>query len=748
MTTATFHPERPNVFLLAFADRACATYDAARLFQDGGIGERRLGPASSGARAETMFIKNVHAMSNIVTDSALEETQGYDASTGVAVIGNKGLGITAAAFVPGYKSRFVTVGQDGKCCVIDLAVPGKKEARVVHSWHVHSPATSLSITPFNHDRGVFGHDNIQAPEDATNVVKGHPLIAIGCKDGRVLLFDLRGNQLGSETFHPDDTRVVDVEWMSGDDTTGLKSSKSGHRVPQTPPVKAKRKRVGSVLGRDRAGTEEIISILDGADEMVLVPARESSVRDNPAKTSNGQRDHAATILNHMALFSPIKVISETKATKRRMSRKHERDTEDSEATIKAIGKPEPRVADDGLTATRTKHFDEEHLPKPSIRGDLIPPIPQRPAPGTGDHILTPRAERVAKPMFSQSTTAKASKPTRGLALFAPYMKPNVIVVPANSKHSKNKAPSNALNAASPEANDDIWTDIAPGPRQPASTASRKSSTKRSRNQNKSVAFRSPSSGPSEASNDTVIDWAAASSQPPNPLLPLLPSRTYQKTSKRFKTGHVGLSTSSTSDDTMVQWSSFKKRPGFNIHNDLGELTSPSSSSRPLPTNLHHFPAIQPLAITTQNPKIRSKPSVSHTPKPSVASSPAPAFLFSSPQPQAGCTTSQVHRDGGMQQTDGTHAPRAVEPSTPSPRAEPPPVSTTLSSSILHRELQALRADLKKDLAQQLAVQRSWFDAQLAASRDERRVLEEENRLLRGKLVVERRTRGSGGGRGR
>ncbi|MCJ1463723.1 hypothetical protein MMC07_002332 [Pseudocyphellaria aurata] len=752
VTAAAFHPERPNVFLLAFADRTCATYDAARLLHDSGRGERRLGPASSGAWVETMFIKNVHAMSNTVTNSALEETQGYDASTGVAVVGNKGVGITAAAFVPGYKSKFVTIGQDGKCCVIDLTVPGKKEARVVHSWHVHSPAASLSITPFNHDYGVFGHDSIQAREDAKKAVKGDPLIAIGCKDGRVLLFDLHGNQLGSETFHPDGTRVVDVEWMSGDDTTGLKSSKSGHRVPHTPPVKAKRKRVGSVLGRGRVGTQEILSIMDGTDEMVLVPARESSVRDSPAKTPDGQRDHAATILNHMNLFSPIRVLSEAKATKRRASRKHERDSEGSEATIKAINEPGPRVADDGLTAIRTKHFDEEHLSKPSIRGDLSHPIPQRPNPGKGDPVLAPRAEIAPKPLVSQRTTAKVTKPTRGLALSAPYMKPNIIVVPAKSNHSKNRAPigiSNAQIAASPEANDDTWTDIAPEPHQPTPTASRKPSTKRSRNQNQFVAFRSPSSGPSEASNDTVIDWAAASSRPPNPLLPLLPSRTHQKPSKRFKTGHVGLSTSSMSDDTMVQWSSFKKKAGFNIHNDLSGSTSPFSSSHPLPTNLHNLPPIKPLAITTHNPKIKTKSSLSRTPKPSSLASPTvPTFLFSSLQPHPGGTTSQVHRDGGMQQTDGTQPPRTVEQSTPSPRADPSPGSMKLFSSILQRELQWLRADLKKDLAQQLAVQRFWFDAQLAASRDERRGLEEEIRLLRGKLVVERRTKSSGGGRRR
>lgn len=741
MTTTTFHPERPNTFLLAFADGSCATYDAARLFHEGGRGERRIGPASSGAKTETMFIKNVHATNNIVAGSALEETQGYDTSTGVAVIGNKCLGITAAAFVPGYKSKFVTVGQDGKCCVIDLAVPGKREARIVNSWHVRSPATSLSITPFNQDHGIFGNNNIEATKDADHALKGNPLIAIGCHDGRVLLFDLRGNQLGGETFHPDGSRVVDVEWMSGQDPTGRKSSRSGHGMPQTPPAKGKRKRVGSVLGRGRAGTEEIISVLDGTDEMVLVPARDSSVRENTAEEPKVQRDLVATVLNHMDLFSPIKVLSETKAAKIKMSREHERDSEDSEATIKAVRSPVSGFANDALTDTHTKYFDEEHHPKPSIKRDLVPPIPERPAPGKGKDSLASRAETVPEPKNGQNTTVEVSRHSRGLGLFAPYMKPNIIAVPANSGDPRNKSSgnkANAQNAASPKATDeDLWTDIAPEPRQPTHTAPRKP-FKRSTSQIKSVAFRPPSSGPSEASNETVIDWAAASSRPPNPLLPHPPFRPY--TNKIFKKGHISLSRSSTSHDTMVQWSSFKKKPGFNIHNDLPDSIGQLSSSHPSPTNIQELPATQPLTVATHNPKVKPKPLFSQRRNPSQAAPPpAPAFLF-----QAELATPQAHHDGSLQQTDKKRSPRAEESPSPPPQAGRPR-SMTLFSSILQRELQALRADLREDLARQLAVQQSWFEAQLAASWDERLALKEENRMLRGRLVIERRTRGAGGG---
>lgn len=749
VTTAAFHPERPNVFLLAFTDGACATYDATRLFHDGGIGERRLGPASSGAGAETMFIKNVHAMSNIVPDSALKETQGYEASSSAAVIGSKSLGITAAAFVPGFKSRFVTVGQDGKCCVIDIAVPGKKEARIVHSWHVRSPATSLSITPFNHDHGVFGHNDIQASEEARNAVKRKPLIAIGCQDSRVLLFDLGGNQLGGETFHPDGTRVVDVEWMSGEDTTERKRSKSGHGMPQTPPFKAKKKSVGSVLGRGRAETEEILSIMDGADEMVLVPARDSSVRDGISEEPNRQRDLANTALNHTGLFSPIKVLPETKTAKRKMSRKHERDSEGSEATIKAIRKPVPRIADDALNDTHTKHFDGEQLPKPSTKRDPIPSIPQRPAPGKVNDVLAFHAETVPEPMSRQSTTAEGSTAAQGLVLSAPYMKPNMITVPTSTGHPKKKASvdkSNAPNTASTEAIDEgLWTDIAPEPHQPTQAASRKPFAKPSKSHNKSIAFHPPSSGPSEASNDTVIDWAAASSRPPNSLIVLPPSTKHTKASRKFKKGHISLSRSSTSHDTMVQWSSFKKNPDFNIHNDLCGSTRQLPSSSPSPTNLPDFPPVQSLREATHSSKVNPESALSQTNTPSLVAPPiAPAFNFSSPQLQTELATARVklNHDGGLQQPDNTRPPHTQEPPTLLPPQAEPPGSMDVSS-ILQRELQALRADLKEHLARQLAVQRSWFDAQLAASWDERRALEEENRVLRRKLAVESKSRTRG-----
>lgn len=730
MTTAAFHPERPNIFLLAFSDGTCATYDAARLFRDGGKGERMLGPASSSIRAEIMSIKNVHAIINTVTDSVYQENQGYDAGTGAPA---KYLGITAAAFVPGYRSRFVTVGQDGKCCVNDLAVPSKREARVIDSWHVRSPATSLSIMPFIHGKEIFGQKEIQETEDARLAERGNALIAIGCMDSRVLLFDLRGNQLDSKTFHLDGTRVVDVEWMSGEDTRETKGSKSGHGTPQTLPVKRQSKSVGSALGRSRSGTEEIIPIMDGTDEMLLVPQRNSSVRDSPAEEPNGQERLPATALNHMALFSPIKVLSGTKATKRRMSEEHERDSEDSEETIKAIRKLEPQLAGYVLTDTHTENFDDDdhlhhhHRHQPSIERALGPPIPQRPA---------------REPMNNQITDAEYSRPARGLALFAPYMKPKIIAVPANPGSSKNKASTDRLNSqnlASPEETDeDLWTDVAPGPREPSRTAARKPSTTRRKNHSKSVAFHPPSSGPSEASHDTVIDWAPASSRLPNPILPLSPSKTRRRPSKKFKKGQISRSRSSTSNDTMVQWSSFKKRSGLGVHNDLSNSLG-----------LSNIPPTQPLTEATHNPKVNSKSLISQTKPPRLPARPsAPAFLLSSPQLKSEPATPTVHHNGGLQQTDNAHPPRTEEPSRPPP--SPPQAesfgsktlfpSKDLVPSILQRELQTLRADLKEDLAQQLAVQRSWFDGQLAVLRNERRALEEENRMLRGKLVVERRTR--------
>ncbi|KAF2141077.1 uncharacterized protein K452DRAFT_272899, partial [Aplosporella prunicola CBS 121167] len=80
--TASFHPERPNVFLIAFKDGTLAAYDATRI----------LGKSARGGQGgEIGHFNDLHT------------------SIGTVSIGSVAVGITGAAFLPGHRSRAVSV---------------------------------------------------------------------------------------------------------------------------------------------------------------------------------------------------------------------------------------------------------------------------------------------------------------------------------------------------------------------------------------------------------------------------------------------------------------------------------------------------------------------------------------------------------------------------------------------------------------------------------------------------------------
>lgn len=703
MVTADFHPERPNIFLLAFADGTCGTYDAARIFRDRGRSGRRSEPTASGNSAETMFIKNIHAMSNLVASSSPEhgtEPCGYDFSTGVAGIGNKVIGITAAAFVPGYKSKFVTVGADGKCCVIDLLVRGKRDACVVNSWRVQGPATSLSITPFHYETGVFGHNDVQARVRAMPAPKDKALIAIGCQDGRVFLFDLRGNKLGDECFHPNSSRVIDVEWMSGDDVE-MKRAKSSHKMLETPLPRAN-DGAGSVLARGRSGTEEVISVMDGVDEGIHAHLTKPLIDE---RNTEDQKYFPATKPNHMDLFSPVKLLPEVKATENESSEKLDGDSESSQDTVKAISRKSKPEFGHSVDPQMDQAYGKPR--RETSVGHRSPPMPSRPAPRKDGHsthrveaagLDTADATVLKGHTNDRTITTAALRPTRGLAIFAPYMKPNVISIPASSTDLKSKSSANktAAQRIAPETlNDDLWKDIAPDPPQSSRSRPRKTSARRIRSYNKLGPF-APSSGPSEASNDTVIDWSAASSRPPNPIifhnLPELPAKANKKPEKSL----LSVSDSSMTDDPLVQWSSFRKGPIFNIHTDV-----------PAPTR--HPPSLrspkEPIDISFTSPLAESSHNPRHNPEaPGSRAKPAPL----SPPATAPCAFC----------------------------AAQDPRMTPHLRSVLQGDLRVLG----EDVARQFAAQKRWFEAKMDESREVARRLEAENRALRDELARERKSR--------
>lgn len=66
VVAADFHPERTDIFLLAFADGTCAIYDVAYFVRAGGNGDHRADLAGSGTAGEISYIKRLHATASSV----------------------------------------------------------------------------------------------------------------------------------------------------------------------------------------------------------------------------------------------------------------------------------------------------------------------------------------------------------------------------------------------------------------------------------------------------------------------------------------------------------------------------------------------------------------------------------------------------------------------------------------------------------------------------------------------------------
>ncbi|KAI4124971.1 MAG: hypothetical protein LQ347_005529, partial [Umbilicaria vellea] len=138
VVAAAFHPERPSIFVLAFADGTVAAYDAVHLFREGDNGNRRSRPRGIGQGGEISHLKRVHAVGFTFTPARsdhAEDLGGFDGATASTAVGDRGLGITSVAFIPGQRATAITVGANGKCCVIDFDKSQPSAASLVKSWH-------------------------------------------------------------------------------------------------------------------------------------------------------------------------------------------------------------------------------------------------------------------------------------------------------------------------------------------------------------------------------------------------------------------------------------------------------------------------------------------------------------------------------------------------------------------------------------------------------------------------------------
>ncbi|KAL9618742.1 MAG: hypothetical protein Q9204_008369, partial [Flavoplaca sp. TL-2023a] len=256
-----FHPERGNLFLLAFADGICAVYDAAFIFRDGGTGERRSGASASEFRWEVAHIKGLYTTTAIVSGTKSHQPT-ILADVNPALGWNRAAEITAAAFIPGYKTTVITAGSDGRCFLLDFAPSEARTANVLHSWSVAAHVTCLSLLAPSRDHGAsLPLSGLRDYETYSPIC----YVAFGCRDSRVFIFDLNGNLLWDQIMFQGGSPILNIEWMEGDDWPQPIPSRSSRLEARMPKSDRSRKSPGSVLAGGRPVAEEIVTILDEAD---------------------------------------------------------------------------------------------------------------------------------------------------------------------------------------------------------------------------------------------------------------------------------------------------------------------------------------------------------------------------------------------------------------------------------------------------------------------------------------------------
>ncbi|KAK8173592.1 quinon protein alcohol dehydrogenase-like superfamily [Phyllosticta citrichinensis] len=312
---ASFHPERPNVFLLAFKDGTLAAYDATRILGRAGRG---------GTGGEVGALKNLHNVTSLI---AADKESDFFRSPSVG----RSVSITGAAFLPGHRSRAISVGADGRCRLVDFDRGGT----ILRTWHVKGPATSLSIlsvparprSPVRQKAGNAARSN--ALGDALNNT-----IAIGRQDGKVLLFDSVGLLLTERTIDAEAGRIVDVQWMKG---PGLKPSKESSTQPAT-----KEALIDRPDKKDAANVE--FNSSETLTEENQQPAMQSSSIYSTEALDDAYGGESGTVnytpsaegvgralplppvggVNYMDLFSPVKPVSPPRSPQRKSPRPRNR----------------------------------------------------------------------------------------------------------------------------------------------------------------------------------------------------------------------------------------------------------------------------------------------------------------------------------------------------------------------------------------------------------------------------------------
>ena len=310
VVAASFHPDRENIFGLAFADGTVAVYDAAQFFANR---DRKIRSMGLSFDTEVGYITKVHATINHEprpeNDTSGSHFKGYDSGTKVVGLGSVACGTAAIAFVPTRKAMMMTVGADGRCCVIDFAVRKREsnnssKIRIVRSWHLGNPATSLAVCP----PGKIDAPSSPAGGRSSSLgSKGNKvLVAIGLQDGRVLIYNLEGELKGQRTFGSSTTRVVGVEW-----TSRIRSVSSRRKPPSHHPARPKRQSVSSVPAACPPIRKRIPPVSHSHESSDAHSRPAKSLKSGVFSTQRKQPEFSTSALNRLGLLSKINAVEPT-----------------------------------------------------------------------------------------------------------------------------------------------------------------------------------------------------------------------------------------------------------------------------------------------------------------------------------------------------------------------------------------------------------------------------------------------------
>lgn len=342
VAAASFHPERPNIFLLAFKDGTLAAYDATKIARSSeacpSIKSRSV---NNGHAGEISHSSNLHRITNVRN---LSDPPDVSPNT---TIGSKSVAITGAAFIPGFRSRAVSAGADGRCRLVDFEAGGK----ILRTWHAQAPVTSLSVLAVKPSSKAGKTISKQKSGATASSDEANTVIAVGRVDGQVLLFDSVGLRLDQVLVNALGEKIISVDWMDGPSPYAISSPFK----PVSSKIDAKYDLLPSTPGREKSTQADLPDALRLPPGAVFVPSQAvptiavvgyeaeevSTVRHTPA--TNVVRYSPAVETTYLDLFSPVKKVSPPRQQQRKspVSSPHLRRKRLSSQTFVRTSSPEP-----------------------------------------------------------------------------------------------------------------------------------------------------------------------------------------------------------------------------------------------------------------------------------------------------------------------------------------------------------------------------------------------------------------------